>query len=178
MLYRKDNQIFTRSAAIANIIEQLHSVVEPAYIDDETLSMYGFEVADELVNTSPTAPSQAQRKLVLESVDWVTGAKQLSDQTKESVEAWRWLVRNLPQINPQADIPPLPKLKAIPNYFATSELSSEEIEQIKNYVTSDDGWLTFLEIWKDFNFVNLRYVVTNLLSAYTNVTLDEVISSI
>jgi hypothetical protein len=178
MLYRKDGGIYSRASAIVNILTQLDTVVQPAYIDDETLALYGFISDPDLTNTVSQTATQEQRKAALSSVDWVTGAAHLSEQTKAAVEAWRWIVRNLPQINVSADIPPLPKVNGIAGYFLPTLLTQSEADQIKNHVTQDEGWLTFLQIWKEFGFTYSKQTVTNLLTAYTNTELDEIISSL
>jgi hypothetical protein len=178
MLYRKDGGIFSRASAIVNILTQLDTVVQPAYIDDETLALYGFIPDPNLTSPVSQTPTQEQRKAALSSVDWVIGAAHLPEQTKASIEAWRWIVRNLPQINLSADIPPLPKVKGVAGYFSDATLTQSEADQIKNYVTQDEGWLTFLQIWKELGFTYSKQTVTNLLTAYTNVALDEIIRSL
>jgi len=178
MLYRKDGSIFSRASAIVNILTQLGSVVQPAYIDDDTLSLYGFFPALDLTNTVSQTATQEQRKAALTSVDWIIGAAHLSEETKAAVEAWRWIVRNLPEINMSADIPPLPKVNGIAGYFSPTLLTRSEADQIKNHVTQDEGWLTFLQIWKEFGFTYSKQTVTNLLTAYTNTKLNEIIGSL
>jgi len=176
MLYRKDGIIHTRSSAINNILKQLGSVIQPSYIDDETLLLYGYTLVSEPI--APNLTNKEQRRAALESVDWVTSAAHLSEETKESVEAWRWLVRNLPEISDKSTVPPLPPIQSIKNYFTTQLLTEKEIDQIKNYVTKDEGWTLFLQTWKDLEFPCYHETVSNLLTAYTKVRLDEIIGSI
>jgi hypothetical protein len=178
MLYKKDGQLFSRAAAIADILKQLDTVVQPAYIDDKTLSLYGFYPDTSSLATVSQVPTKEQRKLALASVDWVINATQISDQTKASVEAWRWIVRNLPQISASADIPPLPEVHKKVGDLQGTVLTESEINTIKNYVTKDTGWITFLQVWKDLNFTYLKETIANLLIAYTNVTIDEIIGSV
>jgi hypothetical protein len=175
MLYRKDGIVHTRSSAINNILKQLGSVVQPSYIDDETLLLYGYSLVSEPIAPNPT---KEQRKAALESVDWVTNASHLSEETKESVEAWRWLVRNLTEISDKPVVPPLPPIQNIKNYFTTKPLTEKEIDKIKNYSTKDEGWIVFLQTWKDLGFPCYYDIISNLLTAYTKVKLDEIIGSI
>ncbi len=172
MLYRKEGKLYNKSAAIVAILAELGSVVEPAYIDDDTLALYGF-----IVETAPKQVnhiSQESRKEALASVDWVSGAKHLTKATKDAVEAWRSVVRDCPDC---VVLPPLPQLVAIKTKM-TSPLNEIELDAIRNYVTKDKGWLLFLQTWKDLQFPNSKNIVANLLIAYTEVKLDEIIGSI
>lgn len=174
MLYKKEGSIYTRSGAIAAILSELGSVVQPSHIDDDTLALYGFTAAPEEIIPKQIKVSKEDRKEALASVDWVSGAKHLTKRTKDSIEAWRQVVRDCPDC---AVLPPLPELVATKTK-TTSYLNETELDSIKNYVTKDDGWLLFLQTWKDLGFPNSKTIVTNLLIAYTKVKLDEIIGSI
>jgi len=175
MLYRnKEGQLINRARAILLLLNELGTVVEPSYIDDDTLSLYGFTPAPEEIAPQQIGVSQERRKEVLASVDWVSSAKHLTKATKDAVEAWRSVVRDCPDC---AVLPPLPQLVATKTK-TTVPLSEAELDAIKNYVTKDGGWLLFLQIWKDLQFHNSKNIVANLLIAYTKVKLDEIIGSI
>jgi hypothetical protein len=178
VLYKKNGKIFSRASAIVNVITELGTVVQPSYIDDEILALYGFFPDTSSTNFVSQTITKEQRKAALESVDWVIGAAHLSEQTKAAVEAWRWVVRNLPEINMSADIPPLPKINGIAGYFSPTLLIQSQADQIRDYVTQDKDWLTFLEVWKEFEFTYSKQTITNLLTAYTTIKLDELIGSV
>ncbi|MCA2594096.1 MAG: hypothetical protein IM526_02895 [Microcystis sp. M38BS1] len=175
MLYRnKEGQLISRARAILLLLNELGTVVEPSYIDDDTLALYGFLAAPEEIAPQQTSVSKEVRKEALANVDWVSGAKHLTKATKDAVEAWRSVVRDCPDC---AALPPLPKLVATKTKI-TSPLNEVELDAIKNYVTEDDGWLLFLQTWKDLQFPDSKNIVANLLIAYTKVKLDEIIGSI
>ena len=176
MLYRnKEGQLISRAKAISFLLNELGTVVEPSYIDDDTLSLYGFTPApEEAAPPKQTGVSQERRKEALASVDWVSGAKHLTKATKDSVEAWRSVVRDCPDCSV---LPPLPQLVATKTK-TTLPLNEAELDSIRNYVTKDEGWLLFLQTWKDLQFPNSKNIVANLLLAYTKVKLDEIIGSI
>ena len=174
MIYRKEGGVYSRSGAIATILAELGSVVQPSYIDDETLALYGFIATSEEITSEQIRISQEERKKALASVDWVSNAKHLTKATKDAVEAWRQVVRNCPNC---AAIPPLPRLVTTKTKTAPV-LNESEIDAIKNYVTKDEDWLLFLQTWKDLQFPDSKTIVANLLIAYTKVKLDEIIGSI
>ena len=174
MIYIKEGGLYSRSGAIDTILAQLGSVVQPSHIDDDTLALYGFIAVPEKVVSKQTGISQEERKKALASVDWVSNAKHLTKATKDAVEAWRQVVRDCPDC---AAIPPLPRLVA--SKTKTDSLLNEgELDAIKNYVTKDEDWLLFLQVWKDLGFPDSKNIVVNLLLAYTKVKLDEIIGSI
>lgn len=175
MLYRKGNQLVTRSKAIADIVGQLNSVVEPAYMDDDTLALYGFvKVPPEEGKPYLKSVTKECRKEALARVDWVSNAKHLTKETKAAVEAWRSVIRDCPDCT---ILPPLPVLTATKTKKSLP-LNEVELDRIRNYSTKDEGWLLFLQTWKDLGFPTSRDIVANLLIAYTKVRLDEIISSI
>lgn len=175
MLYRnKQGQLFSRSMAIASILKELGTVIEPSYIDDNILAIYDF-VLDEhdSIQQAPTI-TREQRKNAMASFDWVSTAKHLTGETKISVEAWRTVIRNSPNCY---SIPPVPKLhKKV--LHGNAVLNSIQVDKIKNYITKDTDWLLFLEVWKNLDFNSSEIIVANLLKAYTKVKLNEIIGSI
>ena len=170
MLYRKEGNTYSKVAAINAILVELGSVVQPAYIDDDTLSLYGFEL---IITDNNYVQKKVEREAALASVDWISNAKYLTKETKDAVEAWRSVVRDCPNC---ITLPPLPELVAIK--IEATILTNIQLDKIKNYVTKDVGWLLFLQTWKDLEFTNSKNVLTNLFIAYTKVKLDEVIGSI
>lgn len=174
MLYRKENKTYSRAVAINAVLAELGSVVQPSYIDDDTLALYGFELVAPEKTDYPQKISKESRKEALASVDWVSSAKHLTKQTKDAVEAWRSVVRDSPDCSV---LPPIPELVTIKPEKAII-LNEAELDKIKNYVTKDTGWILFLQTWKDLGFPDSKNIVANLLLAYTKGTLDEVISSI
>lgn len=174
MIYIKEGGLYSRSGAIDTILAQLGSVVQPSHIDDDTLALYGFIAVPEKAVSKQTGISQENRKKALASVDWVSNAKHLTKATKDAVEAWRQVVRDCPNC---AAIPPLPRL-VVSRTKTTPSLNEAELDAIKNYVTKDEDWLLFLQVWKDLGFPNSKNIVANLLLAYTKVKLDEIIGSI
>lgn len=174
MLYRKEGNIYSRAAAINAVLTELGSVVQPSYIDDETLALYGFEIVPSEKPDNPQKIGKEGRKKALASLDWVSGAKHLTKQTKDAVEAWRSVVRDCPDCT---ILPPVPELIAIKSKKA-SVLNEDEIVKIRNYATKDAGWVLFLQTWKDLGFPDSKNIVANLILAYTKVTLDEIIGSI
>jgi hypothetical protein len=174
MLYKKEDNTYSRAAAINAVLTELGSVVQPSYIDDTTLALYGFEVATPEKTDYPQKISKEKRKEALASVDWVSGAKHLTKSTKDAVEAWRSVVRDCPDC---VVLPPLPQLVAIKTK-ATVPLNNAQLDAIKNYATKDSGWILFLQTWRDLGFPDSKNIVANLLIAYTKVKLDEIIGSI
>lgn len=176
MLYRFGTDLYSRTAVISMVLSQLGSSVEPAYIDDETLALYGF-IAEDRVREP--IKEELQRQKALYEVDWVSSAEQFTKEDRQKIEAWRWLVRSLPDIAPETlTIPPLPKISSRETYLTKQNLTKAQVETVKNYVTVDSGWLLFLQVWKDLQFTPLKKAVSNLLVAYTDMTINEVISSI
>ena len=173
-MYKKNGQLYSRSAALVEILTSLDTVIEPAYVDDDTFAAFGYALV--ILTTTPTSTKEC-RKEVLTATDWISTAEHITPDTKKRYESWRWLIRNMPSIPELRSIPPTPAPEAV-GIFDTLKLSDKDTEKIKNYVCEDVGWITFLEVWKNTSFTNVKTVIYHLLTSYTAVQLDEIIGSL
>lgn len=178
MFYLKGDKLYTKSAAISEILSEMGSVVQPNYIDDETLCLYGFLPAETPEKNTKFSPTREQRERVLSGFDWVSTATNISEKDKESVESWKWIVRNLPDICDSSEIPQPPKIKPIKQYTEKKRLSKKQITEIKNYKCSEESWNDFLICWANLGYPDNRQVLENILTAYAKKSLDEIIGSI
>lgn len=128
-----------------------------------------------------------RNKLLLET-DWVQVSDIVTADTKDKYYAYRELLRDLVHIAEypcDVKFPQKPALHYIDAIEkkrileSRTKLTDEEIEVLKNYETlpseANSEWYRFLVEWSKLDFIRDKAIVSNLILAYTNTSLDIVL---
>lgn len=121
---------------------------------------------------------EERNRLLLET-DWISNSN-LSLEIKEKYEIYRQLLRdciNIATYPHEVVFPELPKIHDS-NTISRRQISSEEVEKLKDYKTNLPGWTDFLRDWQKYNFTTDYYFVRNLikLNCDPDISLDTILT--
>lgn len=129
-----------------------------------------------------------ERNKLLLDTDWVQVSDIVTLDTKEKYYAYRELIRDLVRIAEYPCDVKFPQKPALHYIDAIEQkrllqsrvkLTSEEIELLKNHETlpgdTNEQWYNFLVEWSKLDFITDKVIVSNLVLAYTNTTLDSIL---
>ena len=190
--YKQDNRgntlYYSKIAVEREIARVTQSAIIPANLSDEVFEAFGFYKTDEYIQPEITEHQRQfklqqlkiERAKLLSQYDWVSTAIHLTDRQKDSIEKWKWIMRNIFRIISDHFLIRFPDAPSLipPTTNITEELSGVAVEKIKDYKSVDIGWQIFLANWAKMLYTDNKKTVEYLISIYTDESLDEIISSI
>lgn len=125
-----------------------------------------------------------ERNKLLLDTDWIQVSELVTEDTKKRYKAYRELIRDIVRVAKYpCDItytkPPMieyiDEVEQKNHVEDRPKLTSVEFEKLKDYNTVDQDWYKFLVEWSKLNFETDRAIVSNLITAYTNTTLENIL---